>query len=90
MLLCVFQINFQTFPFLCKMQLIPLLLLLLLLALAQCERRHVARVGLLAPVEQPEAESLLRRAVAAFNSRSTWLLIQPVLVTISDEDPLLR
>ena len=72
------------------MQPFDFLLLLLLPALAQCERRRVARVGLLAPVEQPEAESLLRRAVAAFNSRSTWLLIQPVLVAISDEDPLLR
>ena len=65
-------------------------LLLLLSALAHCERRRVARVGLLAPVERPEAEALLRRAVAAFNSRSTWLLLQPVIVTISDEDPLLR
>ena len=67
-----------------------LLLLLLLPALARGERRRVARVGLLAPVERPEAEALLRRAVAAFNSRSTWLLLQPVIVTISDEDPLLR
>ena len=67
-----------------------LLLLLLLPALAHGERRRVASVGLLAPVERPEAEALLRRAVAAFNSRSTWLLLQPVIVTISDEDPLLR
>ena len=67
-----------------------LLLLLLLPAQAHSERRRVARVGLLAPVERPEAEALLRRAVAAFNSRSTWLLLQPVIVTISDEDPLLR
>ena len=66
------------------------LLLLLLPAMAYCEQRRVARVGLLAPVEHPEAEPLLRRAVAAFNSRSSWLLVQPVLVTISHEDPLLR
>ena len=67
-----------------------LLLLLLLTALAHCERRRVARVGLLAPVEHPEAEALLRRAVASFNSQSTWLLVQPVIVTISNQDPLLR
>ena len=67
-----------------------LLLFLLLLVQAHCERRRVARVGLLAPVEHPEAEALLRRAVAAFNSRSTSLLLTPVPVTISHEDPLLR
>ena len=67
-----------------------LLLFLLQPALAQWERRRVARVGLLAPVEHPEAEALLRRAVFAFNSRSTSLLLQPVAVNISDKDPLLR
>ena len=67
-----------------------LLFLLLLPVLVHSERRRVARVGLLVPVEDGGAEALLRRAVTSFNSRSTWLHVQPVLVTISNEDPLLR
>jgi hypothetical protein len=69
----------------------PRLLLLLLLPLLAAERRRLARVGLLVPVEQEEeAGRLLARAVATVNARSGGLMVEGVTIHTSHTDPLLR
>ena len=68
-----------------------LLFLLLLLVPAEGARRRAARVGLLAPVEGGRAgRQLLAAAVTTFNSRSSGLLVEPVIINTSSMDPLLR
>ena len=48
------------------------------------------KVGVVVPVEEREKEDLVYQAIEMYNSKSQWMMVEPVLVFTSNEDSLLR
>ena len=48
------------------------------------------KVGVVVPVEAREKEDLINQAVELYNSRSHWMMVEPVTVFTSNQDSLLR
>ena len=52
--------------------------------------RTRGKVGVVVPVEEREKEDLINQAVEMYNSKSHWMMVEPVMVFTSNEDSLLR